>query len=43
MQIKFWSVNLKGRNHFRDLGLDSRIILKWILEKQGARTWPGFE
>jgi hypothetical protein len=23
----------EGKNHLRDLGVDERIILKWILEK----------
>jgi hypothetical protein len=27
---------LKGRDHLRDLGVDRRIILKWIL-----MTWGG--
>jgi hypothetical protein len=25
--------NLEGRNLFRDLGIDGRVVLKWILEK----------
>jgi hypothetical protein len=31
------SVNLNGRNHFEDLGVYGRIILKWLLEEQGWR------
>jgi hypothetical protein len=27
---KFWSGNLKGRNHLEDLGVDGRILLEWI-------------
>jgi hypothetical protein len=30
---KFWSGNLKGRENLEDLGMDERIVLKWILEK----------
>jgi len=29
---KIWSENLKGRDQLRDLGIDGRIISKWILE-----------
>jgi hypothetical protein len=25
-----------------DLGIDMRIILKWILRELGARMWTGF-
>jgi len=25
-------INLKGRKHVRDLGIDGGIILKWILK-----------
>jgi hypothetical protein len=29
----FWLKSLKGRDHLKDLGVDGRIILKWILGK----------
>jgi hypothetical protein len=29
----FWLEGPKEREHFGDLDLDSRIILKWILKK----------
>jgi hypothetical protein len=29
----FWWGNLRERDHLKDLGVDGRIILKWILEK----------
>jgi hypothetical protein len=31
MQIEFWSGNLKGGNNLEDVGVNTRIILKWIL------------
>jgi hypothetical protein len=28
-------INLKGRDHLGDPGIDERIIFKWMLEKLG--------
>jgi hypothetical protein len=33
MNTKFWSGNLKERDHSEDLGIDGKIILEWILGK----------
>jgi hypothetical protein len=32
---------LKGRDHLQERGTDVRIILEWILRKQGGRVWTG--
>jgi hypothetical protein len=36
---KFWSQNLKGKDHLVELGVAGRIILRWMLMKQGVRVW----
>jgi hypothetical protein len=33
MRTQFWPENLKGREKPEDLGVDGKILLKWILEK----------
>jgi hypothetical protein len=37
----FWLEDLKGRDHYEDLGVDRKIILEWMLGKQGGRMWTG--
>ena len=32
----FWLGNLRERAHLEDVGLDGRIILKWIFKKWGG-------
>jgi hypothetical protein len=33
--------NNRGRDHSEELGVDERIILEWILEKQGGKVETG--
>jgi hypothetical protein len=39
MHTKFWSENLKGKDHSEDLDVDGKIILEWILGKYGGQVW----
>jgi hypothetical protein len=41
MHTRFWSENLKRRNHFDGLNVVGRIILEWILGKYSVRAWTG--
>jgi hypothetical protein len=36
------SENLKGREHSVDLDVDGKVILEWILGKQGVKVWTCF-
>jgi hypothetical protein len=40
MRTKFWSENLKERDHLEDLGeVDRRITLEWILKLWFGKLW----
>jgi hypothetical protein len=41
MHTKFWFENLKERVHSEDLGVDGRIISKWIFGKSSLGVWVG--
>jgi hypothetical protein len=32
VHIGFWWGNLRERDHLKDLGIDGRVILKWIFK-----------
>jgi hypothetical protein len=34
LRVTLWSENLEGRDCLEDIGVDWRIILKWIFEKE---------
>jgi hypothetical protein len=36
-----WLGNLRESSDFEDLGVDGRMILKWILKKLVRRAWTG--
>jgi hypothetical protein len=39
---KFWLEYLNGRYPVEVLGVGGRIILEWILGKQGGKVWTAF-
>jgi hypothetical protein len=36
---RFWWGDLRERDHFEDLGVDVRIILKRTIMKLGGKAW----
>jgi hypothetical protein len=42
MLTKVWLGSLKGTDHSVDIGIDGRLILKWILRELDGRVWTGF-
>jgi hypothetical protein len=42
MYIKSLIENLKGEGCSEDLGVDRKIILRWIVGKSGGKLWIGF-
>jgi hypothetical protein len=37
-----WLESEKRRDHSENLGVNWKIILKWIARKSGWRAWTGF-
>jgi hypothetical protein len=37
----FWWGNLRERDHWGDLGVDGRVILRWIFRKWHVGLWAG--
>jgi hypothetical protein len=33
---------MKTRDHLEDLGVDRRMIFKWIVKREDGRVWTGF-
>jgi hypothetical protein len=41
LYAEYWWGNLRERYHLGDPGVDSRIILRWILRKCDVGIWTG--
>ena len=41
MYIELWWGNLRERDHLEYLGIDGRIILRWIFRKWDVGEWTG--
>jgi len=37
----FWCGDLRIRGHLEDLGVEGKIILKWVFKKWDGETWTG--
>lgn len=40
MRTKIWLANVKGADRLGDVGLNEKLILNFIAEKQVVRSWP---
>jgi len=41
LYTEFWWANLREIDHLEDLGVDGKIILRWIFRKWDVRAWTG--
>jgi len=41
MSTGFWWGNPRERYHWRDQGVDGRIILRWIFRRWDVEVWTG--
>jgi len=41
VSTRFWWGNPTERDHLEDLGVDGRIIVKFIFKKLAGRAWIG--
>jgi len=37
----FWWGDPRKKDHVQDLGVDGKIILKWIFKRWNEETWTG--
>ena len=37
----FWWGNMRERDHLEGVGVDGRIILRWIFRKRNGSSWAG--
>jgi hypothetical protein len=41
VHIRFWCENLRLRDNWEGLGVNGRIILRWIFREWDVRVWTG--
>jgi hypothetical protein len=42
MHIGYWWESQKVKDHYEDIYVGGRVILKWILERWDGVVWTGF-